>query len=80
MRRPTILPRAASRLRSASGQVTRYCFREDVKAALAHRVGDATERAYRRADALEKRRALMEAWAAHCEGGRKVIPFAAKNG
>lgn len=30
--------------------------------ALAHRVGNATERAYRRGDALEKRRALMEAW------------------
>ena len=35
--------------------------------ALAHIVGDATERAYRRADALAKRRKLMEAWAAYCE-------------
>jgi hypothetical protein len=26
-------------------------------------VGDETERAYRRGDALDKRRALMEAWA-----------------
>jgi hypothetical protein len=34
--------------------------------ALAHRVGDATERAYRRADALEKHRKLMSAWAAYC--------------
>lgn len=31
--------------------------------ALANTVGDATERAYRRGDALEKRRELMEAWA-----------------
>nr|WP_316651403.1 integrase arm-type DNA-binding domain-containing protein [uncultured Gellertiella sp.] len=36
--------------------------REVAEQALAHRVGDATERAYRRADALEKRRKLMEAW------------------
>lgn len=36
--------------------------REVAEAALAHTVGDATERAYRRGDALEKRRALMSAW------------------
>jgi integrase len=40
--------------------------REIAEAALAHVVGDATERAYRRGDALEKRRALMDAWAGHC--------------
>jgi len=34
-----------------------------IEAALAHLVGDETERAYRRGDALEKRRRLMEAWA-----------------
>ncbi len=32
--------------------------------------GDTAERAYRRGDALEKRRALMGAWAAFCEGGK----------
>lgn len=37
--------------------------REIAEAALAHSVGDATERAYRRGDALDKRRLLMEAWA-----------------
>lgn len=42
--------------------------REVAEAALAHVVGDATERAYRRGDALEKRRKLMEAWAAYCHG------------
>jgi integrase len=41
--------------------------REVAEAALAHTVGDATERAYRRGDALEKRRRLMEAWAAYIE-------------
>ncbi len=40
--------------------------REVAEAALAHTVGDATERAYRRGDALEKRRWLMEAWANYC--------------
>ena len=29
----------------------------------AYKVGDETERAYRRSDALEKRRKLMQAWA-----------------
>jgi integrase len=43
--------------------------REIAEAALAHSVGDATERAYRRGDALAKRRDLMESWAAHCAGG-----------
>ncbi len=36
--------------------------REIAEAALAHTVGDAVERAYRRGDALEKRRELMKAW------------------
>jgi integrase len=40
--------------------------REVAEAALAHVVGDATERAYRRGDALDKRRPLMEAWATYC--------------
>lgn len=37
--------------------------REVAEAALAHAVGDAVERAYRRGDALEKRRLLMQDWA-----------------
>lgn len=41
--------------------------RELAEAALAHVVGDETERAYRRSDALEKRRKLMVAWADFCE-------------
>ena len=36
--------------------------RDLAEAALAHVVGDATERAYRRGDALERRRELMESW------------------
>jgi hypothetical protein len=36
--------------------------REVAEMALAHKVGDKTERAYRRGDALEKRRELMNEW------------------
>jgi integrase len=43
--------------------------REVIEAALAHTVGDPTERAYARGDALEKRRALMNAWADYCGRG-----------
>jgi integrase len=50
---------------------------ELAEAALAHVSGDATERAYRRGDALEKRRKLMEAWAGFCEpkAGSNVLPM-----
>lgn len=41
--------------------------REVAEAALAHVVGDSAEQAYRRGDALEKRRALMDGWANFCE-------------
>jgi integrase len=43
--------------------------REVAEAALAHATGDDTERAYRRGDALAKRRELMTAWATFCEAG-----------
>ena len=51
--------------------------REVCEAALGHVVGNATEAAYRRGDALERRRALMAAWAAHCNhpGGGGVVPI-----
>jgi integrase len=41
--------------------------REVAEAALAHVIGDKAEQAYRRSDALEKRRKLMDAWASYCE-------------
>mgnify|MGYP003394616723 CR=1 FL=1 len=40
------------------------------EAALAHITGDKVERAYRRSDALERRRALMQAWCSFCEPDR----------
>ncbi|MEI2736020.1 MAG: hypothetical protein V9G24_15350 [Rhodoblastus sp.] len=30
-------------------------------------IGDKVEQAYRRSDALERRRELMQAWASYCE-------------
>jgi integrase len=53
--------------------------REVIEAALAHAVGNQTEAAYRRRDALEKRRELMEAWASYLtrESSEKVVPFPA---
>ncbi|AZQ69500.1 site-specific integrase [Silicimonas algicola] len=48
--------------------------REVAEAALAHATGSAVERAYRRTDFLEQRRALMERWADHVTGGSgKVV-------
>jgi integrase len=54
--------------------------RELAEHALAHVIGDKAEQAYRRGDALEKRRALMAAWSAHCEPARSgdVIEFSRK--
>ena len=40
--------------------------REVAEAALSHTVGNSAELAYRRGDALEKRRKLMEEWASFC--------------
>jgi integrase len=54
-----------STFRDWAGETT--SFPESVaEAALSHQVGTEVERAYRRGDALEKRRELMEAWAKYC--------------
>jgi integrase len=55
-----------SSFRDWAGNETPYP-RDLIETALAHVVGDKAEQAYRRSDALEKRRKLMEAWAAYCE-------------
>jgi integrase len=54
-----------SSFRDWVGDETSYP-RELAEHALAHQVGGEVERAYRRSDALERRRELMDAWAAHC--------------
>lgn len=57
-----------SSFRDWAGDCTEFP-REVAEAALAHAVGDKAEQAYRRGDALAKRRALMEAWAAYLATG-----------
>jgi len=55
-----------SSFRDWAGNVSNFP-REVTETALAHVIGDKAEQAYRRSDALEKRRKLMEAWASYCE-------------
>jgi integrase len=68
-----------SAFRDWCGEATAFP-REIAEAALAHVIGDKAERAYRRGDALEKRRTLMEAWANYCEPtlGSNVVPMASE--
>lgn len=56
-----------STFRDWAGDATDFP-RELAELALAHTIGDETERAYRRADALAKRRKLMEAWEEYLRG------------
>ena len=67
-----------SSFRDWAGDATSFA-REDIEAALAHRLKDRAEAAYRRGDALEKRRALMEAWADYLETrGENVVAFSTR--
>lgn len=54
--------------------------REIVEHALAHKVGDSVEAAYRRMKALVKRKKLMQAWAAYCHppAQTNVVPIGRK--
>jgi integrase len=64
-----------SSFRDWAGNVSNFP-REVVETALAHVIGDKAEQAYRRSDALEKRRKLMNAWAAYCmapETGKVIV-------
>ncbi|MCF6326879.1 MAG: site-specific integrase [Devosiaceae bacterium] len=54
-----------SSFRDWAGDATDFP-REIAETALAHVVGDATERAYRRLDSFEKRTTMMNAWADYC--------------
>jgi integrase len=65
-----------SSFRDWAGDLTHFP-REVAEAALAHTVGDQTERAYRRGDALAKRRELMDAWANYLDGAQQgqVVPL-----
>jgi integrase len=69
-----------SSFRTWAAERTNYP-REICEVALAHTVGDETERAYQRGDLLDKRRRLMDQWSAFCrskprsKGGGNVLPL-----
>lgn len=54
-----------STFRDWAGDETEFA-REVIEECLSHAVGDETERAYRRSDALKKRRLVLEAWSGYC--------------
>jgi integrase len=54
-----------SSFRDWAGDRTNYA-REVIEHALAHQIKDKAEASYRRSDALEKRRRLMQQWADYC--------------
>ena len=65
-----------SAFRDWAGDQTSFS-REVAEAALAHSIGNATEQAYRRSDALEKRRQLLTAWAnfLFIDASTNVVPL-----
>jgi len=66
MKRPELTAHGfRSTFRDWAAERTNYP-REIAEAALAHRIPDATERAYRRGDLFEKRTRLMAEWARYC--------------
>lgn len=69
-----------STFRDWCAEATNYP-REVAEQALAHTLKDKVEAAYRRGDALEKRRKMMEAWAEFCsrpsKGSGQVVPIRA---
>lgn len=66
-----------SSFRDWVGDETTY-ERDIAEMALAHKVGDEVEQAYRRGHALKKRRQLMEAWARYVVGVSNVVTLAAR--
>lgn len=63
-----------SSFRDWAGDETHFP-RDIAEMALAHKVGDEVEQAYRRGTALKKRRQLMDAWARYVEGASPVEPM-----
>jgi integrase len=64
--RPVTVHGFRSSFRDWAGNETSFP-REIAEQALSHVIGDKAEQAYRRGDALERRRDLMQAWANYCE-------------
>ncbi|MBV9462568.1 MAG: integrase arm-type DNA-binding domain-containing protein [Bradyrhizobium sp.] len=66
-----------SSFRDWTGDETTY-ERDVAEMALAHKVGDEVEQAYRRGSALKKRRRLMEAWARYVGGASNIVILASR--
>jgi integrase len=71
-----------STFRDWAGEVSNFPIHV-IEQALAHTVGNAVERAYRRGDLFDKRRKLMADWARFCstkpaDGGSNVTPIRAR--
>ncbi|MDJ0857454.1 MAG: integrase arm-type DNA-binding domain-containing protein [Dinoroseobacter sp.] len=77
-RRPAVVHGCRSTFRDWAAERTDYPS-EMAELALAHTVGSEVERAYRRTDLVEKRRAMMTAWARFLRGeaGQKVVALGA---
>lgn len=76
--RPAVPHGLRSTFRDWAAERTEYPH-EMAEMALAHAVGDATERAYRRGGMVERRRGMMEAWRRFLggEAGEKVVAIRA---
>ena len=57
-----------SGFRDWAAECTGYAH-EVAEIALAHAISNQVERAYRRGDLIEKRRRMMDDWAAYCSSG-----------
>lgn len=66
MKVPVTVHGFRSSFRDWTGDQTSFP-REVAEHALAHAVGDETERSYRRGDAMKKRQKLMSAWAGYLD-------------
>ena len=78
-KRPAVPHGLRSTFRDWAAERTEYP-REMAEISLAHNVGSEVERAYRRGDMLEKRRAMMAAWGRFLRGetGAKVVQMGAR--
>ena len=63
--------------RDWAGDLTHFA-RNDIEECLGHAVGNAVERAYRRSQAIEKRRVILQAWSDYCAGAALVVAQAAE--
>jgi integrase len=78
IRRHTDWPASTHGMRSTFRNWIRDTGRDETlgELALAHTVGNETERAYARSDAFDRRRKLMQEWSEYCGGSKRPAPLA----